>query len=299
VLAEQQHGAFSIGQAVGLGFDPSTVRKRAARGTYTRLHRGVYAVAGAPATWRRSACGLVLAVPGLAAASHKTAAYLWEMTSIEPKRAEIVTVRHERIVRRHPQIHESKDLIERDIVTVNGIPTTTAVRTIVDLGASASHKYVEHCLDTALRTHLFTVADVRRFIARVARSGRNGIGTIRPLIEERIGWNTLTESPLEDLFRRLVSKSGLPMPVEQLSVYDGVRFVARPDFAYPDRKIAVELDGARWHMDRASFEGDRRKQNELQAMGWVVYRFTWRQLQDEPAKVLSILASALARSVLA
>lgn len=219
---------------------------------------------------------------------------MWDMSSIEPRHAEIVTIRHERIVRRHPQIHESVDLEERDVVMIGGIPTTTPVRTIVDLGASASSRYVERCLDTALRLHMFDLAGVERFITRVARSGRNGIGTIRPLVEERVGWTTLTESPLEDLFRRLVSKSNLVMPVEQFEVFDRLgRKVCRVDFGYPSRLIAIELDSERWHMDAVTFQRDRRKQNELQALGWKVFRFTWRQLQDDPAHVLSTLAAAL------
>jgi len=273
--------------------DPSTIRKRAGRGMYSRMHRGVYAVGGSPASWRRETVGLALSVPGLAAASHKTAAYMWEMSSIEPRRGEIVTVRHERVVRRRPQIHESVDLEQRDVVVVDGIPTTTPVRTIVDLGATASVRYVEHCLDTALRLHMFDLAGVERFIARVARSGRNGIGTIRPLVEERVEWSTLTESPLEDLFRRLMSKSSLPMPVEQHHVFNGQREVCRADFAYPDDMIIIELDSERWHMDPYTFQRDRLKQNELQALGWTVYRFTWHQLQDDPATVLSTIATAL------
>ena len=288
---------FSVAQATALGFDPSTLRKRAGRGVYKRLHRGVYAIGGAPESWQHETVGLVLAAPGLAAASHKTAAYLWNMSTIEPERGEIVTRRHQRIAREHPQIHESRDLEQRDIVIVDGIPTTTPVRTIVDLGASASFKYVEHCLDTGLRLHMFNVTDVQRFIERVARSGRNGIGTIRPLIEERVGWNTLTESHLEDLFRRIVSRSSLPMPIEQHRVFNGHREVCRADFAYPDHLIAIELDSEKWHMDRETFQRDRLKQNELQALGWRVYRFTWRQLQDNPAMAISILVSALPRPV--
>jgi hypothetical protein len=218
---------------------------------------------------------------------------MWDMSSIEPRSAEIVTYRHERVLRRRPQVHESVDLEQRDIVIIDGIPATTSVRTIVDLGATASARYVEHCLDTALRLQMFDLAGVERFITRVARSGRNGIGTIRPLVEERAGWNTLTESPLEDLFRRLMSKSSLPMPVEQFHVFDGLREVCRADFGYPNHMIVIELDSERWHMDPATFQRDRRKQNELQALGWKVFRFTWRQLQDDPSHVLSTLAAAL------
>ena len=295
-IAAEQHGVFSIGQAHELGFDPSTIRKRAHRGMYVRLHRGVYAVAGAPTTWRREAAGLVQSVPALAAASHKTAAYLWELSTREPVRAEVVTVRHRRVIRDDPQIHESVDLEERDVVVLDGLPTTTAVRTIVDLGASASPGYVEHCLDTGLRMGLFTVDDVARFVDRVAKSGRNGIGTIRPLIEERLDWTLATESALEDLFVRIVAASGLPLPDAQFVVTDGGYFVCRSDFAYPDARMLIELDSEQFHMDRVTFQKDRRKQNAALALGWSVYRFTWRQLQDHPAEVISMISRALSAS---
>lgn len=293
-VAADQHGVFSADQAESFGVGRSTVHGRVRRGQYRRLHDNVYAIGGAPMSWRQEVVGLVLSVPNLAAASHRTAAHIWDLTSLEPVRTEVVTVRHKRVRRRHPQVHESKDLEPRDVVTVDGIPTTTPVRTIVDLGASASPAFVERCLDTGLRTGQFLLDDVARYIRRVARSGRNGIGTIRPLVQERSGWSSLSESALEDLFIRLVSHSGLPTPVQQHRVMDGDRVVARADFAYPDRQILIELDGEQFHMDRETFQRDREKQNLAHALGWTVYRFTWRQLQDNPSSVLAVLTRALA-----
>jgi very-short-patch-repair endonuclease len=44
-------------------------------------------------------------------------------------------------------------------------------------------------------------------------------------------------------------------------------------------------------MDPASFQRDREKQNEAHALGWTVYRFTWRQLVDDPDSVIAIIAA--------
>lgn len=214
------------------------------------------------------------------------------MTSLRPDPIEVVTVRHLRAKRWSPMIHESVDLAPRDVATVDGIPTTTACRTVVDLGATASPRFVERCLDSGLRTGLFAARDVEALIRRVARSGRNGIGTIRPLIEERLEWNTVTESALEDLFRTLVAESGVPMPTPQFVLMDDAgEFVCRADFAYPDRRVLIELDSERFHMDARTFQRDRDKQNRAHRLGWTVYRFTWRQLQDDPRSVLELLAS--------
>jgi very-short-patch-repair endonuclease len=46
-------------------------------------------------------------------------------------------------------------------------------------------------------------------------------------------------------------------------------------------------------MSRETFQLDRAKQNRAHALGWTVYRFTWRQLKDEPAAVIRILNAAL------
>jgi hypothetical protein len=182
-------------------------------------------------------------------------------------------------------------LLASDIVEVDRVQVTSAVRTVVDLGASTSRWQVESCLDTALRKELFQAIEVRRFIARVARPGRIGVGKIRPLIEERLDWVGLTESYLEDEFRALVSKSPLPMPSPQYVVRGpNGDFVCRSDFAYPTRRALIELDSEAYHMDGRSFQADRAKQNEAHSLGWTVYRFTWRQIFTESATVLRTLA---------
>ena len=289
-MATVQYGVFTRRQATAAGLNPRIIDDRTDRGMYERLHPGVYAIAGSPQQWHRTVIAAVFAATEPAAASHRTAAYLWGMTDRRPNTVEIATRRHLRVKREDHQVRESKDLRSSDIFLVDGIPTTAAVRTIVDLGASAPPWFVEKCLDAALRKSLFDIWSVQRFIMRVARKGRNGIGTIRPLVEERLTWKGITESDLEDLFRRVVASTPVPMPDTQHVVYetDG-RFVGRYDFAYPTRFAIIETDSERYHMDPVSFQRDREKQNRAQMLGWTVYRVTWRQLIDDPDSVRAIL----------
>jgi hypothetical protein len=289
-MATEQYGVFTRKQAAAAGVNARNIDDRTDRGIYERIHPGVFGIAGSPKQWHRAVIAAVFAATEPAAASHSTAAYLWGMTDRRPDTVEIATRRHQRVKRQDHQVRESKDLRSSDIVIVDGIPTTAAVRTIVDLGASAPPWFVEKCLDTALRKTLFDIWDVQRFIMRVARKGRNGIGTIRPLVEERLTWQGITESDLEDLFRRVVSSTPVPMPETQHVVYeaDG-RFVGRYDFAYPTRFSIIETDSEGYHMDPVSFQRDREKQNRAQMLGWTVYRVTWRQLIDDPDSVRAIL----------
>ena len=279
-----------MAQAIACGFPRSTIISRTARGLYEAMHPGVYGVAGSEDSWHRTVVAGVFSTGEPSAASHRTAAHLWEMTSKRPDEIEVTTRRHRRRVRPDMAVHESKDLRASDVVLLDGVPVTSAVRTVVDLGASAPPWMVERCLDSGLRRDLFTAWQVRCFIARVARPGRNGIGTIRPLVDERLVWESITDSDLEDLFRAVIRRLPFPMPDTQFEVFkpDG-RVVGRYDFAYPQRCALIETDSVGFHMDPVSFQRDRQKQNEAHALGWTVYRFTWRQLIDDPESVRSII----------
>jgi hypothetical protein len=235
----------------------------------------------------------VLAMPALAAASHDTAAEAWGMTSRGIRSIHVVTTRWDRVVREGVVVHESLDLIESDVTTHNGVPTTTPQRTVVDLGAS-NRWLVEGALDEGIRRGLMTLEDVEAVVARVGRRGRRGVGVIRPLIAQRQKWRGVTESALEDLFRKTLSGLGLPQPVPQYVVRDdGNAFVCRADFAYPRERLLIELDSEAHHMDRVSFYRDRSKQNRAITLGWRVLRFTWRDLKDDPHRVGAEIRSIL------
>ena len=66
------------------------------------------------------------------------------------------------------------------------------------------------------------------------------------------------------------------------------------DLAFPERKVAVEVDGWAWHVDADRFRADRRKQNALVRAGWDPLRFTWHDLDGHPATVLAEVREALA-----
>jgi very-short-patch-repair endonuclease len=295
-IATDQRGVFTLAQAVRCGIPASTIRTRSSRGRYEFIHPRVYGIAGSENTWERGVVAAVVSATEPAAASHRTAAHLWGMSDRRPRTIEVVSPRHLRVKRLPYIVHESKDIRLSDIVQVDGIPVTTAVRTLVDLGGSASRSHVSRCLDAGLRTGLVSLGEIEAFVDRVARKGRTGVGVIRPLIEERRRWQSVTESSLEDKFRTVVSTSTLPMPEAQINLTSrSGEFVGRFDFGYRDCMAIFELDSERYHMDPVSFQRDRDKQNRAQMLGWTVYRITWRQLVDDPNAVISLLASVTTR----
>jgi very-short-patch-repair endonuclease len=56
------------------------------------------------------------------------------------------------------------------------------------------------------------------------------------------------------------------------------------DFAFPEEKLAVEIEGGKWirgrHQRPTGFQSDIEKYNEATRLGWRVLRFTGDDLND-------------------
>jgi very-short-patch-repair endonuclease len=65
------------------------------------------------------------------------------------------------------------------------------------------------------------------------------------------------------------------------------------DFLWPVTSLVAELDGYGAHGGRAAFEDDRARDLKLKLLGYEVVRFTWKQLEDDPAEVAAALRALL------
>ena len=83
-------------------------------------------------------------------------------------------------------------------------------------------------------------------------------------------------SQLEDEFELQLRAAGLPPWEREYRFHDTRKW--RLDFAWPDKHVAVEIEGGTWvhgrHNRGAGFEADCEKYNTAGAWGWTVYRFT-------------------------
>ncbi|WHU48208.1 DUF559 domain-containing protein [Gordonia sp. L191] len=68
------------------------------------------------------------------------------------------------------------------------------------------------------------------------------------------------------------------------------------DFAFPEQKVAVDIDGFAYHRDAVAFQRDRTKRNALIRSGWQVLNYTWADLIDRPDQVAAEVAAALRSS---
>jgi very-short-patch-repair endonuclease len=75
----------------------------------------------------------------------------------------------------------------------------------------------------------------------------------------------------------------LPEPAAQHEIRsDTGELLTIPDFAYPDRQIAIYCDGFAYHGNSDTLFSDARKRNTLQTKGWAVLTFWGRQILRDP-----------------
>jgi len=181
-----------------------------------------------------------------------------------------------------------RDLAVDRVVTIDGVPCTDALQTLVDLACDVDDDIWEQALESALRRRLVTVSETLS-----AAEGMRGVARVRRVVARRSPHAAPTESLLETLMVQLVrTVAGVPDPVRQLEVLDeDGDFVARVDLAWPGLGVFVELDGQQ-HKDQPEYDA-RRETAVVAATGWLCARFTWREVVHLPATTGRRLAAVV------
>jgi hypothetical protein len=278
-LAEGQHGVFHRRQLDELGFSKQLREKRVSAGRWVELWEGVYRIAGTPLTWRGNLLAAVFAGGPHAVGSHRSATSAFDVDGGDRTIQEILCRRWRRSHAVGLVVHESKALDARDVTVVDGIPVTTIERTLLDLGAVRHRLTVERAVETALRKELTTLPELRSTVRRLGRPGRNGVGVLRRIIDERDPDRRLTASTMEMKLLQAIRAHGLPEPVTQYVILDHGRFVARVDGAYPDLRIALEYESLDWHTGKAALIRDSARRNAVVAAGWLPIAVTVEDLR--------------------
>jgi hypothetical protein len=289
--AERQHGIITIDQARRVGMSKPMVQRRVQAGRLAAVHHGVYRVVGSVRSWQQDLIAGCLAARGRA--SHRAAARLWGLDGQHAAEVEALVLRdrgHEWAFATHrTALWHPSDGARRA-----GIPTTSPARTLIDLAAVVTVDALELALDSALRDGLVRVPRVLWRLEELGGRGRAGTAALRRLLVERQGASGRSESALETKALRIIRRARLPEPVLQHRVRDGRRIVARLDLAYPDRRVAVPLDGWRFHATRSVWQRDLTSRARLAAMGWRVVPLTWSDVVHRSDEVVALLRRALA-----
>jgi predicted transcriptional regulator of viral defense system len=270
-LAAQHHGILTDAQIKSVGLTRSQYDFHVRQGAWTRLFDGVYRHASIGSTWESDLFAACLTGGEGTIASHRSAARLYGLAGGTDELIEITCRRWRRS--RYPTlvVHETKAMDAADFTSVDGIPTSTVERTLLDLGAVKGPLTVRMAFDRAVSTGLTTWSRVDRTLRRLAKSGRPGVTRLRAVLELRSPERRVPESERETLLLELMARFGLPAPVPQVEVRDDDgRLLARVDAGYPEHRIAIEYDSDSIHTEPDALARDNQRRNRLIAAGWTV-----------------------------
>jgi hypothetical protein len=272
------------------GVTDSQMRRRAKAEQYRRVRRSVYAINGAPPTWRQAVRAVILAHDDVVA-SHETALRLLggqrrEWGDMIHVSGDLRTqVRLEGVIG-----HRSGTLAPRDRAERAGIPCTSPVRTVIDLSGSMDESELGEALDDFLRRRLVGLEQLRRRVDRTLPAPGRSLKRLRAVLAARIPGYDPGETALEAKIMRALTKHGIPLPTQQHRVNLGpARY--RLDFSWPEHRVYLEGNGFGWHQLSTDLDSDARRQNRLVIDGWRPIEITWHMSDAEIAATVGALVS--------
>ena len=223
----------------------------------------------------------VLGAGGDAMVTGRAAAYLRGMVRHEPAVIDVVSSSSKRITRR-PGVRIRRGRVRPDdVAVVDGIPTASVARSLVDMADRARATEVAAAMHEADFLDLLDVRAVRRCNDR--RRTRRGPGYRRAAaaIDLHCSGSAGTQSALERKVLDRFVDLGVPMPEITPLIRTRTRRI-RPDLLFRAAGLAVEVNG-KPHERRRTQNDDRIKAEELSDEGIrtrYVHARTWRSDVD-------------------
>lgn len=288
-LAGRQGGVVTREQALLAGMSASAIDWRVATSAWEVVARGRYRTF--PMETKVDLLRSAVATLHTAVASHCSAGEMHELPMFS---SDVVSVSvHSSTTHRFPGVRtfRTRDLEERHVMTMHGLPVTCLERTVVDLASQLTSAHLGSIVDDLVasdRTQWSAISEMTRVIAR---RGKPGIGRMRELLLDRLGPDR-SMSRLESAGAALLESMGLSGFVVEYPIPWNPTH--RFDVAFPEAKLAIEWDSRRWHMQANAFERDRKRDRDAVSNGWNVIRFTWEDVHRNPESVARTISESVA-----
>ncbi len=292
-IATGQLASFSRREAHDAGVSDRQLRRRVQSGVLQQVGPNAFRSALAPTTPIVELRGLVLDVGAPVWVTGQTAAALLGFDGYTLRRPFHVLLPRERhLTRQGVRVHRSSRIDPIDSCEIEGLPVTSAVRTLIELARVVGADELSTCLDSAIRDRLVSEDLVHRRIAALRSSGRHGVPA---LVDVLVGNEVARggQSWLEREYLRLLAGAGLPRPDTQVVMTKAGDRLVRVDCRFPNSRVVVELLGYRFHRTPGQMSNDAARYNALLAKGFLPYQFTYEQVTTGPALVLATTRQAL------
>ncbi|MEA3020462.1 MAG: hypothetical protein QOI47_1986, partial [Actinomycetota bacterium] len=208
-ITAKHHCLIARWQADAVGIPMWVLDERVGSGALIACQLGVYRLRGVPYTRELRWHAAVLAGGPGTALSHRSAGvqHGFDIRRVKPE----ITVPHaQKLELRDGVVHRTRRRL--DIVTVNGIPTTTRPRTMLDNAAVLPFAVFEPMLQDAVIRKIVTIESLLAIIDRRGGRGVEGTTALRAGLENGLVDEKL-ESKLELIVARIIESARVPRPV--------------------------------------------------------------------------------------
>lgn len=288
-IAARQGGVITRSQALSAGMTDRQIGYRVSTDRWTRLSFGGYRTIdmhGRENLMRAA----VSVLPG-AVASHSSAAAVHSLNHVDTRVVSVSVDASSTHDFPGVVVHRTRDLASEHVLVIDGVPTTTVARSIVDLASVAHRRRLHLIVSDAIASKKTSANEINQVLTQVARRGRRGVVAVRQEVEQWIGVPT-DVSALEAAGFRLLESMAVAEWTTEYPIPWSIN--KRFDVAFPTRRVAIEWDSRRWHTLAKAFESDRQRDAEAMTHGWRILRFTWDDVRNRPQYVVDTLRSVLA-----
>jgi len=284
-IVRGQDGVIRRDQALAAGLRSTRIDDLVRRGKWARILPRVYAVGVSPESPRVRVRATWLWAGDTSAVAGPAAAWWLGLNSDPPQSITVVIPPPARRSERAGVQIIRGALHQRDTEFEDWIRVTVIPRTCLDL----ARRGLPDQLETALRLRRTDLPRLRQSLDR--GRGRRG------QVQARRAVGDVAANPWgfsERVAHRRLREAGITgwtaNPAVRLR--GGIR---HPDIAIEEIKLAIEIDGRKYHSDPVDFERDRLRHNEFVEAGWTVLQFTWKQLIETPDDFISTVKITMAR----
>jgi hypothetical protein len=290
-LAHFQDGVLTTSQAIGGGLTNAILEHRVRRGSWQRLHTGVYAVfSGEPGRRAVLWAAVLRGGPG-AMLSYHTAAELAELIDRPAPVIHLTVPADRRVDKFRGVIVHRSDRIDQARHPVMTPPRTRIEETVLDLAGSATTLDDAYGWVTrAIGRRLTTQERLRDAMAlRTRMRWRNALAPALTADADGV------HSVLEYRYVRGVERPhALPRGIRQARVRRSGRTQYR-DVLYEEYDLAVELDGQAAHPGDTRWL-DIRRDNAAAVDGVLTLRYGWLDVSQHPCLVAAQIVQVLRRN---
>ncbi|RKQ87149.1 putative AbiEi antitoxin of type IV toxin-antitoxin system [Solirubrobacter pauli] len=272
-IAARQRDLITYEQLIALGLTRGAISKGAQRGELRRVFRCVYTTAQAPLSREALWLAAVLACGEGAGLSHYAAGTLLDVSRFRSPLIDVVSPRKRTLD--GARVHYCRTLDARDITTVKGIPVTRISRLYADFADVLTPFQLANVVHRAAFKGLPTWLP--------EAPGRHGVATLKKAFDLHAGGSAGTRSTAEDVFLTFA----LPEPLVNV-----VHLGFEVDFRWPDRLVAVEIDGPH-HGRPWNRNADLHRDQALRQAGYVVLHFSADDVQSRGGYVERAVLDAL------